>query len=521
MENENVMNMPAALNTAESQNIEPRPEIRKHDGVFVWLALMLGFFIIRYCFFNTNGFFTTAAFLLTFACSAAYLLAGGLRPTVRQWLSAGVMCAFSTVFSITASGLLHVLCFLFIVAYQFWWVQSVCIKARFVTRYFAFDLARTIFAQPFFNFGDAFRAMHSGKGGERSAAVKTVIVGLAVTVPLTIVVAVLLSMADESINKLFSDLTDCLLDQDMFTLIPQLMFAFPAGIIIFGMLRSDVKQKLYPLPSDMYYHNCMQRLKKIPELGVFAGITPICLLYLLYVVSQANYFFSAFAGKLPAEMAYSEYARRGFFELCAIAVINLAVILFMLAFSKRHKEGHSGALTFYNTALCLFTLFIIATALAKMIMYIGEYGLTRLRLYTSWFMVLLAVVFIVLLIRGFAPKLHTASAISAAFIVLFALLCFSRPDALIARYNITQYERGSLDSLDVGMLCGLSDDAYVVMLEHYDTVHGKEVKWYNGEEDLFDCELENRIEKYERNRFKTYNISSQRVKALYEARKNV
>ncbi len=518
MENENVMTMPAAVPQERCE--APRPEIRKHDGVFVWVALLLGFMVMRYCFFNTNGFFTTAAFLLTFVCSAVYLWLGGARPTARQWISAGVLCVFTSVFSITASGLLHVLCFLFLTAFQFWWVQAVCIKARFVTRYFGFDLARTLFAQPFFNFGDAFRAVRAGKGGKHSAAAVTVIVGLAVTVPLTFIVAVLLSMADEGINRMFSEITDRLLDIDFFDLVPQLLFAFPAGLIIFGMLRADVKQKLYPLPSDMYYHERTQRLKKLPELGVFAGVTPICLLYLLYIVSQANYFFSAFSGRLPADMAYSEYARRGFFELCAIAVINLAVILFMLAFSKRRIEGHSAALTFYNTALCLFTLFIIATALAKMIMYIGEFGLTRLRLYTSWFMVLLAVIFTVLLIRGFVPKLRTAAVISAAFIALFGVLCFSRPDALIAQYNITQYESGKLEKLDVEMLCGLSDDAYVVMLEHYDTVHGQQTKWYNGEEDYFDYELEARINDYTYTPFRSYNISAQRLKALYEAREN-
>ncbi|MBQ3842700.1 MAG: DUF4173 domain-containing protein [Ruminiclostridium sp.] len=521
MENENVMTMPGAAPAVPQTAYEaPKPEIKRHDGVFVWVTLLLGFMIIRYCFFNTNGFFTTAAFLLTFVCSAVYLLMSGLRPTVRQWISGGVICLFTVVFSITASGLLHVLDFLFLAAMQFWWVQAVCIKARFVTRYFGFDLMRTVFAQPFFDFFGGFRALRSGNG-KGSGAVRTVIVGLCATVPLTLIVAVLLSMADESINRLFSEMTDYMLEQDIFTLIPQLFFTLPAGLIIFGMMRAEAKQKLRPLPSDVYYNERMQRMKKLPELGVFAGVTPICLLYLLYVFSQANYFFSAFAGQLPDNMAYSEYARRGFFELCAIAVINLGVILFMLAFSKRKNEGRCAALKFYNTALCGFTLFIIATALAKMIMYIGEYGLTRLRLYTAWFMVLLAVIFTVLLIRGFVPKLRTASVISAAFIALFGVLCFSRPDALIAQYNITAYENGTLDRLDVSTLCELSDDAYVVMLEHYDTVHGIESRWYNDNTDVFDYELECRIEKYERDPFRTYNFSAQKLKAMYEAKQSV
>jgi len=85
-------------------------------------------------------------------------------------------------------------------------------------------------------------------------------------------------------------------------------------------------------------------------------------------------------------------------------------------------------------------------------------------------MVLLAVVFTVLIVRQFVQKLPTAAVLTAVFIVMFGALCFSRPDALIAEYNISRYENGTLKELDVPMLCQLSDDAYAVLLAHPEAV---------------------------------------------------
>ncbi|MBR5088039.1 MAG: DUF4173 domain-containing protein [Ruminiclostridium sp.] len=498
------MNNEMTMTGAASAPAAPKTAIRPYDCVFVWVSMLLGFLTVRYCLYNPNGFVTTAVSLLIFACSAVYVLKAGNHPTVRQWLLGAAICLFSLVFSITSSVLLHVLCFIFLTAFQFWWVQAVAIKARFVTRFFLFDLLRTVFLLPILEIPASPRAMKASlKGSEKATAVRNALIGMTVTIPLTVVVAGLLAGADSGISSLLDSLTD-MLTGDVTSTVFQLILGIPAGFLIFGMFRADAVQKLYPLPSDMYYHEKVQHLGIFPVSGILAGVTPICVLYLMYFVSQANYFLSAFAGKLPADMMYSEYARRGFFELCAIAVINLAVIVSMLSFTKRNAEKKpSPALKVYTCVLSGFTVFIISTALAKMFMYIGEYGLTRLRLYTSWFMVLLAVVFTVLMIRAFVPKFRTASAISAAFIVLFGVLCFSRPDALIAEYNISLYEQGVLETLDVDMLCELSDDAYVVMLDHYDTVRNADKS--------FERKLAWKLSDYEENPMLTYNLSSQIV----------
>ncbi len=107
-----------------------------------------------------------------------------------------------------------------------------------------------------------------------------------------------------------------------------------------------------------------------------------------------------------------------------------------------------------------------------MALYISRYGLTPLRVHTSWFMALLAVMFVLIIIRQFR-EFNLAGIGAAAFTVMFAALSFSQTDSLIAKYNLYAYESGIIEEFDSYALNELSDDAvYTVigMLDSEDTV---------------------------------------------------
>ena len=453
----------------------PQPAVQKkkwefqpHDAFFALLALLLGQLFARYALLYADGFFTTGCFLLLYLVSAIYIRKSGCKPRPMQHVLGAVICVFTLVFSLTASELLHGLCFVFLIAAIVWRTHAVCGGKGFVTRFFPIDLADSLLAKPVSHLSAAPHAITATpKKNSAATAVKTIVIGLLVTIPLTIAVAALLASADSAIADLFAFLGD-LPAIDTIRFFWQIVSGIPIGLWLFAVLYSSAKRKEIPFRSDEDYIEKFNGLRVIPNLGLYAGVTPICLLYLLYVFTQTNYFLSAFAGRLPEGMLYSEYARRGFFELCAIAVINLIVILVLTGCAKKSGENRPKALTFYAVLLCCFTLFIIATALAKMFLYIHAYGMTQLRVYTTWFMILLAAVFLILLVRQFAAKLPTAAILSGVFTVMFAGLCFGRPDALIAEYNLSRYAAGTLQDPDLNMLCGLSEDAYNVIARYQD-----------------------------------------------------
>ena len=102
-------------------------------------------------------------------------------------------------------------------------------------------------------------------------------------------------------------------------------------------------------------------------------------------------------GKIPENTTYAEFARSGFFELCTVACINGAIIYGANAVSETGGTGRKMAVL--AVILAAVTLFLIATAGAKMIIYITAYGFTPKRFYTLWFMVLLAIIFTLSLVK--------------------------------------------------------------------------------------------------------------------------
>jgi hypothetical protein len=234
---------------------------------------------------------------------------------------------------------------------------------------------------------------------------------------------------------------------------------------------------------------------------MYSGVTPVCILYVLFFVLQLKYFISAFTGVLPEAYSYAEYARKGFFELSVIAVINLLILLLINFLSKQSGENKPVLLKVYSVLIAVFTILLIATALSKMILYINNYGLTQLRVYTSWFMLLLAVVNVLIILKQFRFTFNFIKYAVITFVLFFGILSFSNVDGNIAKYNIKMYQAGYLNELDVYALCNLSDDALVyVMKEGLDTQNY----------------LEGKLDIYKHNPYYTYNISSYRVKKLLE-----
>ena len=84
-----------------------------------------------------------------------------------------------------------------------------------------------------------------------------------------------------------------------------------------------------------------------------------------------------------------------------------------------------------------------------MLLYIREYGLTRLRLLTSCFMVLLAVCFFALLLAQFIRRIRLVGVIAAAAILSLAAITLTDTDRLIGEYNVNAYLSGKHADIDV------------------------------------------------------------------------
>lgn len=213
-------------------------------------------------------------------------------------------------------------------------------------------------------------------------------------------------------------------------------------------------------------------LPSIENVYIISFLSAISVCYLLYLFSQLAYFFSAFSGFLPdGQITYAQYARKGFFEMCAIAVINLIIVFLALLFAKKNDGKVCAAIKLPATFVAVFTLVIIATAISKMVLYIDAYGMTVLRLTTSAFMVFLAVVFLSVILRIYLVNINIVKTALITASCILLLLGTVNVNAVCARYNYESYISGRLTSVDMEAMFHLGDEGipYLVKLaDHKD-----------------------------------------------------
>lgn len=478
----------------------PRRVYTAADRTLAWLCWLLGYLFWRLVTPSQSGA-GVLAFAAVFTAVQVWFLVRGGGVRRRGWWTMLLPLLFAVPFLLFGSGLLLHLDMVFLV---FAGVMGIYYTYE-TARGNASDALRGLITRPFGSFGVGAGALVSRS--ETPKKHRGVLLGLLIALPLTVVVGALLVQADAA----FAKLTDTLLrpldgwGEEVLLLVPRLVIAIPVALYLFGAFYSCARRPAAGAIADESWHSARQSVRCVAPTVLLAAGIPLCALYALFFVSQTAYYFSAFTGYLPADFTYAEYARQGFFQLCVVALINLAVLLFVRVFARRGEERLPVSLRVYSTVLCGFTLLLIATALRKMVLYIEHYGLTPLRVYTSWFMVLLAAVFLILAITQFFRRSHAWAATAAAFLVLFAVLQFGNVNGWIARYNVEQYRTGALPSVDVGLFDELGDAAVpyaAELLTDADEDTAQNAKWF----------LRRQERSWEKETWITFNLENHRAR---------
>ncbi len=179
------------------------------------------------------------------------------------------------------------------------------------------------------------------------------------------------------------------------------------------------------------------------------------LVFAAFVAVQARYLFGGRSlVEAQAHLTYAHYARHGFFELVAVSVLVLPVLLGANAL-VRNRVRVVRALSF---TLVLLELAVAASALQRLRLYTQEYGLTELRIYTTGVVLWLVCVFAWLCVTTLRGRGRFAVGMLVLGFAATAALNVLNPDALIARTNLTR------PHVDVRYLGGLSDDAVPTLL---------------------------------------------------------
>lgn len=458
-------NIPPQDNFIPTQAAMPVKPIAKPvytlpEAIVSAASLVLAFVFTHFVCEYANGIWGGIFWALTGVLGAVFVRLKKLPVNKLQIVIFAVAEAFCAVPFVSSNGFVNFLAAL----YSFFLLFYLGITfsgAEVLGNRFAGDIIKAVFVRPFQSFADAPRAFGSlFKKPKTGRNILYVIFGLLIAVPLSVIVILLLMSADEAFNGAMRGIFSALPDISFLTVF-EIICAVPVGFIIFGAVFSSGK-RLDGAPYDPAV------IRVMPSLTAYVAVTPICVFYVVYILSQFTYFTAAFGGTLPEQYSYAEFARRGFFELCVVAFINLIVIIVMQTFVKRREDGScQKTLKAYTIIIAVFTLLLIASAFSKMIMYISNKGLTLMRVYTSWFELLMAIVMIVIIVRQFR-EFKIWRVLFAAFTIMLGALCFGDVEGNIANYNITAYENNQLTSVDFNSMrydfCGASAARYAARL---------------------------------------------------------
>ncbi len=290
--------------------------------------------------------------------------------------------------------------------------------------------------------------------------------GAILALPILIIFGLLFSQADLAFSQFIKGFIDINISERTVQYLVLLAFAFAAAL---SFLSYIFFPKLAQPELLLKQSDTADQPAKGIEVMVFLGL--ISALFLLFIGFQITYLFGGEANIANAGFTYAEYARRGFWELLAVAVLSLLVLL--------ASEKYAGVESKKDKRFLIPALILIAevgvvmvSACKRLSLYIDAYGMTIDRFYAGGFIILLMALFILLAVKFIKTKPEQFFAFGtllsvAGFLVVVNVV---NPDAFIIKSNIEQYNRTG--KIDVPYLRGLSVDAEPWKIELYNKFEG-------------------------------------------------
>ena len=428
-------------------------DVTKRDFLFTALIFLAAVFGVFFGIFNGFHFGFTLTSFVTFVCLTVYL-SKGVRKIKKFPLACGILAlGLSAVFSVTSNGSVRFLGFVgTVILSLIWFVSLSDIPFKPGDGGLISTIFSPVFEQTLPNIPTTVTSLFSHKENVGKTIGK-IAIGVAIAVPVLAVVIPLLMSSDAAFSGLVGSISGNLF-----------MIAFKIGLAL--AITIVLLSYCFSLKKDSVNDKPVSQFAGVDNviLSSFLFVLSIC--YLLYLFSQLAYFFSAFKGILPSDYTFtlSEYARRGFFEMCVISVINLITVYVVLSIAKRNHGKLPMILRIICTFISVFSLVIIGTALSKMILYINHLGMTELRITTSSFMVFLAVVFAFLIFKVYIPKAEVLRAAVVTAGIVLILLGTVNVNRFVAEYNYQAYTAGKLETIDVQQIYSLGDEGIPYLL---------------------------------------------------------
>ena len=279
-----------------------------------------------------------------------------------------------------------------------------------------------------------------------------VVKGIILAIPVILIFLALFSSADLIFQKYLSDLIHIAME-------PQTVFrsihVFCATSALIGAYSYALgKKENSTIPSTT-----SDKSHTVGHIETSTLLGAVNVLFFAFILVQLTYLFGGEGNIASQGFTYAEYARKGFFELIAVAIISFLLLLTTEKYTAKKDTEHTLIFKILSMALFVQVILIMVSAFKRLFLYEEAYGFTTLRLYSHAFIIFLAIIFILLLYKIYKDKRENAFAFRAfvSIVVFLTVMNILNPDVFIARRNIERF--ATTGKLDTYYLSSLSDDA--------------------------------------------------------------
>ncbi|MBP2080018.1 DUF4153 domain-containing protein [Oceanobacillus polygoni] len=294
---------------------------------------------------------------------------------------------------------------------------------------------------------------------EAGKTIKRIVIGLVTGIPLLLVIIGLLMSADKVFQDMMLKLPSFMMrfnfTEDLFRLIVVIVLS----LLFFGIFQ------VLPRRTEIETNNVMNPEKKHIYLDSVIVVTILAMLNLVYAIFVAIQFTYFFGGGLQAELTYAEYARRGFFELMIVTLINWTLLIFILKRVNTPNKAMKLTLKILNSLLIIVSGVMLVSAFGRLSMYEAAYGFTVDRILAHAFMIFLMVIFAYTFIRVWIERLALLHFYLITSLLFYVVLNVIHIEQIIVTNNLERYEQ--TEKIDIYYLSTLSYTGIEALIELY------------------------------------------------------
>ncbi|MGG3470758.1 DUF4173 domain-containing protein [Neobacillus pocheonensis] len=301
------------------------------------------------------------------------------------------------------------------------------------------------------------KGLKQGVNEEKAVIWKKVLIGLVISLPVLFIVLNLLMSADVQFKRMIGGIPDWFNVIDVESIFRVVVILFYT-VGFFGFMQILAKKQIKVIKQTA--NNQGSKLDSIITITVLIVINAV---YLLFTMVQFKYFFS---GTLQGDFTYAEYARKGFFELLFVTMINLSITVVVLTVVNHGTNFVKRFMKILLTILVLASFIMLISAFMRLGMYEEAYGFTLTRILAHSFMIFLVVIFMYTLVKVWVEKLSLFHFYFISSLIYFTAITVIDLDKIVVKENMDRYTESR--KIDIYYLNDLSYTGVMGLIDLYE-----------------------------------------------------